>query len=128
MSTSEGANDPDHYVAAWTWDRREGKGPGGPKSKAQAMAELVEVVRRETPDGFQPNVVAQTDEYLYAEYTSPTFGFVDDVEFWLKDNSQVEYRSASRIGESDGKVNRKRIRALRLALQDKGWASLAQLE
>ena len=28
------------------------------------------------------------------------------------------------VGESDGKVNRKRIKALRLELQQKGWKSI----
>ena len=36
---------------------------------------------------------------------------------------EVEYRSASRIGESDGDINRKRIRELRKELQKKGWRS-----
>lgn len=36
----------------------------------------------------------------------------------------VEYRSASRIGESDGDINRKRIKAIRLELQKKGWQSI----
>jgi uncharacterized protein (DUF1499 family) len=36
----------------------------------------------------------------------------------------VEYRSASRIGESDGNINRKRIRAIRKELEKKGWASV----
>jgi uncharacterized protein (DUF1499 family) len=36
---------------------------------------------------------------------------------------EVEYRSASRIGESDGDINRKRIKAIRLELQKKGWRS-----
>ena len=39
-------------------------------------------------------------------------------------DSQVEYRSASRIGESDGDINRKRIRSIRQALEKKGWKSL----
>ena len=33
-------------------------------------------------------------------------------------------RSASRIGESDGDANRKRIKALRVELQKKGWRSV----
>lgn len=36
-------------------------------------------------------------------------------------------RSASRIGESDGQINRKRIKALRKELEEYGWKSLAQL-
>jgi uncharacterized protein (DUF1499 family) len=35
----------------------------------------------------------------------------------------VEYRSASRIGESDGDINRKRIRTIRKELEKKGWKS-----
>jgi uncharacterized protein (DUF1499 family) len=33
-------------------------------------------------------------------------------------------RSASRVGESDFDINRKRIKAIREALQQKGWRSL----
>ena len=52
-------------------------------------------------------------------------GFIDDVEFFFPpDKPQVEYRSASRIGESDGNINRKRIKALRQALEKKGWQSI----
>jgi uncharacterized protein (DUF1499 family) len=52
-------------------------------------------------------------------------GFVDDVEFYFPpDKDTVEYRSASRIGESDGDINRKRIKALRQALEKKGWQSI----
>lgn len=51
--------------------------------------------------------------------------FIDDVEFWFKagPGARVEYRSASRLGFRDGNVNRKRIKALRQALERKGWAS-----
>tara|TARA_B100001094_G_C18120975_1_gene766839 strand:- start:179 stop:649 length:471 start_codon:yes stop_codon:yes gene_type:complete len=52
--------------------------------------------------------------YVYAEYTSRIFGFVDDVEFLaIIDNPGVQVRSASRLGYSDMGVNRKRIDALR---------------
>ena len=52
-------------------------------------------------------------------------GFIDDVEFYFApDKPQVEYRSASRIGESDGNINRKRIKALRQALEKKGWQGI----
>lgn len=38
------------------------------------MKELVEVVNKLKPDGFEPKIIKQTDDYLYAEYQSPTFG------------------------------------------------------
>ena len=43
--------------------------------------------------------------------------FVDDVEFWFDPKAQViQVRSASRVGEGDMGVNRKRIEAVRAAL------------
>jgi uncharacterized protein (DUF1499 family) len=129
ISTSEEANDPEHYVPGWTYNPEDGRGRANSKkpaaTQAEAMAELREVVESLNPDKFTVQVVKQTDDYLYAEYTSPTFGFIDDVEFWFKPGpgSRVEYRSASRVGESDGGINRKRIRAIRQALEKKGWAT-----
>lgn len=80
------------------------------------------------PDNFTPRIVEQTDSYLYAEFESPVFGFIDDVEFWIPDNRQqgiVEYRSASRTSHpGDGKTNRQRIKAIRLELEKKGWKSI----
>lgn len=51
--------------------------------------------------------------------------FVDDVEFWFPPGNKpiVQYRSASRIGNFDFDINRKRIKALREALEKNGWAS-----
>ena len=62
----------------------------------------------------QSKVEQETDNYLYAEYTIPVVGFVDDVEFLLdKDTKVIHVRSASRLGESDLGVNRKRIETIR---------------
>ena len=90
------------------------------------MQELVDAVEKLKPDGFTPRIVTRRDDYLYVEYESPTFGFVDDAEFYFPEGefARVEYRSASRVGESDGKVNRSRIKAIRQALETKGWASV----
>lgn len=57
-------------------------------------------VQSSRPDNFEPKIVRQTEDYLYAEYASPTFGFTDDVEFFFSGNDRVEYRSASRLGAS----------------------------
>jgi uncharacterized protein (DUF1499 family) len=64
-------------------------------------------------------IIEQTDNYIHAESKSRIFGFVDDVEFYFpKDTKAIEVRSASRVGESDLGVNRRRLEQIRLALQD----------
>lgn len=52
-----------------------------------------------------------------AAFTTPLMKFVDDAEFWFDPAAQViQVRSASRVGECDMGVNRKRIEGLRTAL------------
>lgn len=62
-------------------------------------------------------IITDQDQYLYAEFTSRLMGFVDDVEF-LADPAAglVHVRSASRLGQSDLGVNRKRIEEIRAAV------------
>lgn len=66
--------------------------------------------------------ITQTNEdYIRAESSSKLMGFVDDVEFYFpKDGKIIEVRSASRLGDSDLGVNRRRIEQIRLAIQDLG--------
>jgi len=62
-------------------------------------------------------VVAEKDNYLYAEFTSKLFRFVDDAEFLLDDKTKTLYfRSASRLGYGDLGVNRKRIETIKSLL------------
>ena len=64
-------------------------------------------------------IVEQTDDYVRAISKSRIFKFKDDVEFYLPNNEKVIHiRSASRVGESDLGVNRRRMEQIRLALQD----------
>ena len=66
-------------------------------------------------------VVEDTDNYVHAESTSRLFKFVDDAEFYFpEDKNVIEVRSASRVGESDLGVNRRRIEQIRLAMKDLG--------
>jgi len=59
-------------------------------------------------------IIEATDNYLYAQYTSRIMGFVDDVEFYFdSQNPVIHVRSASRLGESDLGVNRRRIESIR---------------
>ncbi|MEH2346956.1 MAG: DUF1499 domain-containing protein [Nostoc sp.] len=64
-------------------------------------------------------IVEQTPNYIHALSKSRIFKFVDDVEFYLPPNeSVIHLRSASRVGESDLGVNRRRMEQIRLALLD----------
>jgi hypothetical protein len=61
----------------------------------------------------------QTDNYIHAISKSRIFKFVDDVEFYFpSDKSVIHIRSASRVGDSDFGVNRRRLEQIRLALRD----------
>ena len=63
-------------------------------------------------------VVERTDGYLHAEVSSVLFGFVDDLELLLLQDSQVvQARSISRLGDSDLGVNTRRLMELDAALQ-----------
>ena len=78
-----------------------------------AMASLKEAIASLD----KTKIIDQTDNYLYAEFTSPLMGFVDDVEFLLDEGAKVIHvRSASRLGQSDLGVNRKRIETIRTKL------------
>ena len=59
-------------------------------------------------------VVTIDGDYLHAEATTPTLGFVDDLEFLVNtEANQIHLRSQSRLGYSDMGQNRKRIEAVR---------------
>ena len=59
-------------------------------------------------------IIQEADNYIYAEFTLPIVGFVDDVEFQLDEKAKViNVRSASRLGESDLGVNRQRVENIR---------------
>lgn len=64
-------------------------------------------------------VTEQTADYIHALSKSRIFRFVDDVEFYFpSDESVIHVRSASRLGDSDLGVNRRRVEQIRLALRD----------
>lgn len=82
-------------------------------SPAEAMAKLKGAIESSP----KTKIITATDNYLYAEFTSALMGFVDDVEFLVDDGAKVIHvRSASRLGQSDLGVNRKRIETIRTQL------------
>ena len=68
-------------------------------------------------------VIQADDNYILAESKSRIFGFVDDVEFYFPTAEKIIHlRSASRVGQSDLGVNRRRLEQIRLAMKDLGVA------
>ena len=61
-------------------------------------------------------IVEEDDGFLHATFRTRFFGFVDDVHLEVE-GEQLHVRSASRVGYGDLGVNRKRVEALRKALE-----------
>ncbi|XP_004229816.1 uncharacterized protein [Solanum lycopersicum] len=122
VSTSENISDATHYAPPWNYNP---EGKRGKVSREKAMEELLQVLKSTKPDKSSPRIMEKKDDYVRVEYESPILGLVDDVEFWFPPGktSIVQYRAASRMGNYDFDANRKRIKALRLQLENKGWAS-----
>ena len=56
-------------------------------------------------------------DYLYVQFTTRLMKFIDDTEFWFDPAAGVvQVRSASRVGNGDLGVNRKRIEVIRALL------------
>lgn len=79
-------------------------------SQAEAQAHLLTVIENLPRTAV---MTAQT-QYVYAEFTSLVFRFVDDVEFlFIPEQQLIHVRSASRLGHSDFGVNRRRVETIR---------------
>jgi uncharacterized protein (DUF1499 family) len=108
--------DSPNCVCSQTGDLEHEMPPWGYKiPDDQVMRELQKIIT-ESP---RARVVTATDNYLHAEFTSPLFRFVDDVEFYIdKEQKVIHFRSASRAGYSDMGVNRQRMEELRRKFYD----------
>jgi uncharacterized protein (DUF1499 family) len=89
-----------HAIAPLTYN-------SSPEKAIANLKQVIESLPRTT-------IISETEDYLYVEFKSALMGFVDDVEFSLDRNANVIHvRSASRLGQSDLGVNRKRIETIR---------------
>lgn len=97
------AEDPEHRVEPLSFQ-------GSPEKVMEAVHDILVRLDR-------VHIVTQKELYLYAEFTSFFFRFVDDVEFLIDPETRtLHFRSASRLGRSDLGVNRKRIESIRKTL------------
>lgn len=60
----------------------------------------------------------EQESFIYVEFVSEIFGFVDDAEFYFIKPGIIDFRSASRIGYSDLGVNRERMEIIRDKFND----------
>lgn len=99
VSSQAPDGDAEHKIAPLTYS-----------NAAEAMTQLKQVIASME----RTRIIEATDTYLYAEFETKLMGFVDDVEFYLDPTAQViQVRSASRLGQSDLGVNRKRVEEIR---------------
>lgn len=67
------------------------------------------------------SIIEDNDQYIRVEFQTQLMGFIDDGEFYFPSGQNVIHvRSASRLGESDLNLNRRRIEQIRLAMADLG--------
>ena len=59
----------------------------------------------------------------FAKFLNGGKPFVDDLKVEIADSGAVEIRSASRVGESDLDVNRKRLQFLKKGVVAAGWSA-----
>lgn len=64
------------------------------------------------------DVIADTPDYIYAQVTTFTMRFIDDVEFLFSHPGVIEVRSSSRIGYYDFGANRDRVELIRASFSD----------
>jgi len=85
-------------------------------TRDQARNRILETIR-----GMERSkIIDVTDFYIYAQYRTRFFRFVDDVEFLFDDTAQlVHFRSASRVGYYDFGLNRRRMIEIAKAYQQK---------
>lgn len=73
-------------------------------------------------------IVEAESRYLYVQFKSAFFGFVDDVEFYLDDQEKViHFRSSARFGYYDWKVNRKRMEYIRTVYEEEAGTCVRTL-
>jgi uncharacterized protein (DUF1499 family) len=112
---SSEATDTEHFIEPLAYR-------GQPEAVFKALRSVVAELPR-------TEVMEATDRYLYVQFTSQWLGFVDDVEFALDPAAQhIDVRSASRLGESDLGVNRKRVETIRAALAAKTSEQISEIE
>jgi uncharacterized protein (DUF1499 family) len=97
---SEFVSDPVHYIEPLAFSAGDA---------AQILPRLKTIIL-----DMGGSIQVEKADYLAATFTSSIFRFVDDLEIRIDTGQEmIHLRSASRVGRSDGGVNRKRLERLK---------------
>ena len=116
-STGEFAPCPDspNCVSTQASDRQHAIDPYPFSGSANAAKARMLAIINDMP---RSTVITDGENYLYVEFRSHIFRFVDDVELFFDEaDSLVHFRAASRTGYSDMGVNRKRMEEIRVRFE-----------
>jgi uncharacterized protein (DUF1499 family) len=100
VSSQAPVSDKEHYIAPIKY-------AGTLADAKKKLVKVIESMKR-------ARIVTDKGDFIYAQYTSALFRFVDDVEFYFNDAEKIiQVRSASRLGYGDMGVNRRRVEEIR---------------
>lgn len=100
---------PDHLQKAYS-AIAPFKASGDGSAEMKKIADALQAMPRTT-------IIKQEPGYIYAQSTTATLKFTDDIEFALDANKGIiDVRSASRLGRKDFGINRARVEAVRRAI------------
>ena len=106
---SSEAQDADHQVS--------------PLRFSVAAADAWRILKEQLAKRPRTVIVTEKPGYLHAQSKSAVFGFVDDLEFYLRPvQGLIAVRFAARTGYYDFGVNRQRVEELRAAFRHAGAA------
>lgn len=88
--------DPEHYVEPF---------------EAERWTDVVAAIEAQP----RVQILSSTLDYRHYTFTTPVFGFTDDLELQLG-GDHTHIRSASRVGNRDFGVNRHRVQTIRAAV------------
>lgn len=85
-----------------------------PLDFAESLEETREALMKSVESYGNYRLVSQDENYIHVEFKTETMGYKDDVEFYLDRREKIVHvRSSSRIGYSDGGLNKRRYQAIR---------------
>jgi|APSaa5957512622_1039677.scaffolds.fasta_scaffold02948_7 uncharacterized protein (DUF1499 family) len=99
------SNNKDHHIEPLTYN-------GSREDAAKKLKQVILSMER-------ARIVEYNGDYIWVEFKSALWRFVDDVEFCFSDDPIIHIKSASRTGHSDFGVNRKRVTRIRELFNEK---------